>query len=53
MECDSTPCERAPECRTLPLWQKLNDMINDYLDNVTIADLMKEEQHQIEEKADQ
>ena len=43
VECDSTPCERAPECRTLPLWQKLNDMINDYLDNVTVADLMKEE----------
>ena len=43
VECKSAPCERAPECRTLPLWQKLNDMINDYLDNVTIADLMKEE----------
>ena len=34
------PCESAASCRTLPMWQKLNDMINDYFDGITIADLM-------------
>ena len=38
-----TPCERAESCRTFPVWDKLNDMINDYLDSVTVADLMKAE----------
>lgn len=38
------PCERVTECRTLPMWKTLNDMVNDYLDSVTIADLMKTEQ---------
>ena len=33
------PCRRAPECRTLPLWQGLNKVIMDYLDHTTLADL--------------
>lgn len=42
LECGAAPCERAEDCRTLPMWSKLNDMISHYLDNVSIADLMKE-----------
>ncbi|MGN0517313.1 MAG: RrF2 family transcriptional regulator [Acutalibacteraceae bacterium] len=41
LECGSEPCDRASECRTLPMWNKLNTIINDYLDSVTLADLMK------------
>lgn len=37
-------CVRASECRTLPMWAKLNSLVNEYLDSVTIADLMKKEQ---------
>ena len=33
------PCERAAECKTLPMWQKLYELINNYLDGITIADL--------------
>lgn len=33
------PCHRAPECRTLPLWQGLNKVIMDYLNHTTLADL--------------
>ena len=40
---NSEECERAPTCRTLPMWAKLNSLVNDYLDSVTIADLMKKE----------
>ena len=29
------------ECRTYPLWYKLDGMISEYLDSVTLADLMQ------------
>ena len=41
LERDAQPCPRASDCRTLPLWDKLNDMITGYLDSVSLADLMK------------
>ena len=41
LERDAQPCPRAADCRTLPLWDKLNDMITGYLDSVSLADLMK------------
>lgn len=34
-------CPRMGQCRTLPLWQGLDKVIYDYLESVTIADLMK------------
>ena len=43
MECGSEPCDRAADCRTRPLWHGLDKVINDYLDSVTLADLMKPE----------
>ena len=36
-------CERASECRTLPMWTKLNKMINEFFDGVTVYDLMQNE----------
>ena len=44
LDCDAEPCERAPECRTLPMWSKLNSMIDDYFTKTTIADLIKKEE---------
>ena len=41
LEQNAGACPRAAECRTLPLWQGLNKVINDYLDNVTLADLVQ------------
>lgn len=41
LECNSKPCERAKECKTLPMWTKLHDIIGDYLDSVTLADLLE------------
>lgn len=43
LECGVEPCERASECRTLPMWQKLDEMISGYLNDVSIADLMRDE----------
>ena len=33
-------CDRMSSCRTFPMWQKLDGMINDFFDGITIADLM-------------
>lgn len=41
LECDSPDCKRTADCRTLPMWRELNRRVNEYLDSVTIADLMK------------
>lgn len=41
LECSAEPCANSASCRTFPLWNELNNRINEYLDSVTIADLMK------------
>ena len=41
LECNAEACSRISECRTLPMWSKLHNLINTYLDGVTIADLMR------------
>ena len=41
LERDADAWPRMGQCRTLPLWQGLDKVINGYLDNVTIADLME------------
>ena len=41
LEQGADACPRIAECRTLPLWQGLNKVISDYLDHVTLADLMR------------
>ena len=41
LESGAASCARTAQCRTLPLWSNLNRLINDYLNSVTIADLMK------------
>lgn len=38
------PCKKTAECRMLPVWENLYKVINDYLDSVTLADLLGDEQ---------
>lgn len=40
LEPDAEACPRAGNCRTLSLWQGLDKVIQEYLDSMTIADLM-------------
>lgn len=35
-------CEKAAECPTLPTWLRLNNLIQRFLESVTLADLMEE-----------
>lgn len=39
LDCKPNSCTSVSECRTLPLWQGLDKVIDDYLESVTIADL--------------
>lgn len=41
LEENASPCARAGGCLTLPLWQGLDRVINEYLDSVTLADLLQ------------
>lgn len=37
---DATPtCKKSSSCPTLPMWEKLNTMINEFFDGISITDL--------------
>ncbi len=38
---DDEACNRSCQCKTLPVWQNLNKIVNEYLDGVKIADLVE------------
>lgn len=40
LECNAEPCSRTAECKTRPMWNELNNLINRYLDGVMLSDLM-------------
>lgn len=42
LACESEACGRADICRTRPMWEKLHEMIDEYFDGITLADLMKD-----------
>ena len=41
LECNAEKCDRAAECKILPMWKGFHDMANKYFDEITLADLMK------------
>ncbi|MPN38279.1 HTH-type transcriptional regulator IscR [bioreactor metagenome] len=36
-------CERASDCKTLPMWEKLDKLIDDFFEGITLADFIKPE----------
>ena len=40
LENKDNPCSRAEKCATLPMWTKLNALLDDFFESVTLADLM-------------
>ena len=38
---EAVSCDRIDSCRTLPMWRGLDKLINNYLDNITLADLVQ------------
>lgn len=41
LECGDNTCDRAADCTTLPMWMELKRIISDYLDNMTLKDLIE------------
>ena len=37
-------CDRTECCQTKPMWDKLDKMIDDFFEGITVADLIKESQ---------
>ena len=37
---DAEECNRRPQCKTIKFWEGLNEVINKYLDDATLADIM-------------
>ncbi|MBR4807404.1 MAG: Rrf2 family transcriptional regulator [Lachnospiraceae bacterium] len=37
---DAEECNRRPQCKTIKFWEGLNVVINKYLDDATLADIM-------------
>ena len=42
LEGEENTCPRAGHCHTLPMWEKLDSLINGYLDSVSLADLLQQ-----------
>ena len=42
LEGEENTCPRAGHCHTLPMWEKLDSLINGYLDSVSLADLLRQ-----------
>ena len=40
---DQHGCEKADQCLSLPLWEGLDKVVSEYLDNYSLADLVEKE----------
>jgi Rrf2 family iron-sulfur cluster assembly transcriptional regulator len=40
LECGENTCARADVCLTLPMWERLDSLIETYLNSVTIRDII-------------
>ncbi len=40
LENNPVECERSLECATLPIWQGLYKVVNEYLDSITLQDIL-------------
>lgn len=38
--CNSKQCDRAEICKTLPMWKKFDNLVNDFFNSITLQDLM-------------
>ena len=39
-ECSDGDCPRANQCATLPLWQRLDHLVENFLQSVTLQDML-------------
>ena len=41
---DPVECPRSADCPTLPIWRHLSEIVNEYLDSVTLQDILDQQQ---------
>ena len=44
LEQNPNQCERSADCPTLSVWKGLEKVINDYLNNITLQDILDEQE---------
>ncbi len=47
LQCNPITCERVDICSTIDFWKGFNDVINNYVDGVTLEDLANKEKEKI------
>lgn len=40
LDCNAPKCDRANNCKTLPMWAEFHKMVNNYFNNITLYDLL-------------
>lgn len=48
LDQDPIECEHSSECTTLPIWQGLNRVITEYLDGITLQDILDQQRERYE-----
>lgn len=43
LETADNPCARQADCATLPVWRGLDKVINEYLDGITLQDILDQQ----------
>ena len=43
VSCTSQGCSRPTCCKAMPMWERLEKMIDDFFEGITLEDLLKEE----------
>lgn len=41
LDCETNSCEHAYQCLTLPMWLKLEGIVDAYLESITLKDLLE------------
>ncbi len=47
LQCNAVKCDRVDNCSTIEFWKGFNDVINNYVDNITLEDLAIKERNRI------
>lgn len=47
LEQEPIDCERSADCATLPIWQGLYRVITEYLDGITLQDILDQQRERI------
>ena len=48
--CGGEVCNNSGECPTYPMWEKFFDITNDYFNNITLEDFIKDKEKEISNK---